>query len=109
VDDRRGDNREPGAPLSDAYADPSFPVRECDYCHKPYQGPAVYCSIECAELAAGAHTLAKHEPALRHNGDENVDGEVEGRELDDGVEPDEPDDAEDYAEEGEPPENDLEA
>jgi hypothetical protein len=31
-----------------AYRDDSFPERECDHCGKTYQGPAVYCSLECA-------------------------------------------------------------
>lgn len=31
-----------------SYVDPSFPERQCDYCGKPYRGPAVYCSLICA-------------------------------------------------------------
>lgn len=31
-----------------SYQDGSFPERECDRCGKPYRGPAVYCSLECA-------------------------------------------------------------
>ncbi len=31
-----------------AYEDEGFPVRACDYCGKPYRGPAVYCSFKCA-------------------------------------------------------------
>lgn len=30
------------------YVDNSFAERECDYCHTPYRGPAVYCSRICA-------------------------------------------------------------
>ena len=32
-----------------AYHDPTFPKRDCDGCGQPYTGPAVYCSIGCAE------------------------------------------------------------
>jgi hypothetical protein len=32
-----------------AYSDPSFPERACDYCGRPYRGPAVYCSLDCAQ------------------------------------------------------------
>jgi hypothetical protein len=32
----------------DPYVNPSFAERECDFCGKPYRGPAVYCSLECA-------------------------------------------------------------
>lgn len=31
-----------------AYHDPNYPERPCDRCGKSYNGPAVYCSIECA-------------------------------------------------------------
>jgi ribosomal protein S27AE len=31
-----------------AYVDPAYSERLCDRCGKPYQGPAVYCSLECA-------------------------------------------------------------
>lgn len=31
-----------------AYRDDSRPARTCDACGKPYHGPAVYCSLECA-------------------------------------------------------------
>jgi hypothetical protein len=31
-----------------AYRDDKFPERACDHCGKPYRGPAVYCSLECA-------------------------------------------------------------
>jgi hypothetical protein len=31
-----------------AYHDPRWPPRACDYCHQPYTGPAVYCSLPCA-------------------------------------------------------------
>ncbi len=31
-----------------SYFDPKWPVRYCDKCDKPYTGPAVYCSFECA-------------------------------------------------------------
>ena len=30
------------------YTDAGFPERRCDYCHRPYRGPAVYCSYACA-------------------------------------------------------------
>jgi len=43
---------EPGGWISErtmrAYRDRRFPERSCDHCGKPYQGPAVYCSIDCA-------------------------------------------------------------
>jgi len=32
----------------EAYRDHRFPERLCDHCGKPYRGPAVYCSLECA-------------------------------------------------------------
>jgi hypothetical protein len=35
-----------------AYRDDSFAVRGCDRCGKPYRGPGLLCSIECA-LAEG--------------------------------------------------------
>jgi phosphoenolpyruvate-protein kinase (PTS system EI component) len=35
-----------------AYQDPRFSERACDKCGKRYRGPAVYCSIECAEADA---------------------------------------------------------
>jgi phosphoenolpyruvate-protein kinase (PTS system EI component) len=35
-----------------AYQDPRFSERVCDKCGKRYRGPAVYCSIECAEADA---------------------------------------------------------
>ncbi|HEV8503680.1 MAG TPA: hypothetical protein VGR63_19065 [Casimicrobiaceae bacterium] len=31
-----------------AYVDDAFEPRACDRCGKTYQGPAVYCSLECA-------------------------------------------------------------
>jgi hypothetical protein len=31
-----------------AYFDESYPERLCDYCGKPYRGPAVYCALRCA-------------------------------------------------------------
>jgi hypothetical protein len=31
-----------------AYRDASFPARLCDHCATPYNGPSVYCSLECA-------------------------------------------------------------
>jgi len=34
--------------LSNPYRDPRWPERACDRCGLPYQGPAVYCSLECA-------------------------------------------------------------
>jgi hypothetical protein len=36
------------AELVDPYRDDSFPPRQCDFCEETYQGPAVYCSLECA-------------------------------------------------------------
>lgn len=30
------------------YHDPTWPERQCDYCQRPYRGPAVYCSLICA-------------------------------------------------------------
>jgi hypothetical protein len=35
-----------------AYRDDSYPERACDHCGKPYRGPAVFCSLECAIAAA---------------------------------------------------------
>jgi hypothetical protein len=35
-------------PSPEAYRDESFDERACDLCGKPYRGPAVYCSLECA-------------------------------------------------------------
>ena len=35
-----------------AYRDDSFSERTCDKCGKRYRGPAVYCSLECAEADA---------------------------------------------------------
>jgi hypothetical protein len=35
-----------------AYIDPWCPARRCDRCGEPYQGPAVYCSLACAEADA---------------------------------------------------------
>jgi protein-arginine kinase activator protein McsA len=31
-----------------AYVDPTFGERRCEACGKTYQGPALYCSFECA-------------------------------------------------------------
>jgi hypothetical protein len=31
-----------------AYYDPRQVKRCCDYCQRPYNGPSVYCSFECA-------------------------------------------------------------
>ena len=36
-----------------SYTDESFAERQCDYCHKPYRGPTVYCSFSCAIADAG--------------------------------------------------------
>ncbi len=36
----------------EAYHNESFPARQCDRCNRTYQGPAVYCSLECAILDA---------------------------------------------------------
>jgi hypothetical protein len=36
------------SPPADAYRDDRFAERSCDHCGKPYRGPAVYCSLECA-------------------------------------------------------------
>jgi hypothetical protein len=35
-----------------AYRDTSFPERACDHCSQPYRGPAVYCSLACAQADA---------------------------------------------------------
>jgi hypothetical protein len=35
-----------------AYVDETFEERACDHCGKPYRGPAVFCSYECAVAAA---------------------------------------------------------
>jgi hypothetical protein len=34
------------------YADPNFCARPCDHCGQWYRGPAVYCSLQCAEADA---------------------------------------------------------
>jgi hypothetical protein len=31
-----------------SYIDASYPTRFCDHCSRPYCGPALYCSLECA-------------------------------------------------------------
>lgn len=31
-----------------AYRDDSYQERDCDHCGKPFRGPAIYCSLECA-------------------------------------------------------------
>lgn len=31
-----------------SYSDDTLPWRKCDGCARPYRGPAVYCSLECA-------------------------------------------------------------
>lgn len=36
-----------------SYNDTRWPVRACDRCEKDYQGPAVYCSLDCALADAG--------------------------------------------------------
>jgi hypothetical protein len=36
----------------EAYLDERYPERTCDACGKMYRGPAVYCSIECAQADA---------------------------------------------------------
>lgn len=33
---------------ADPYRDAKYPERLCDNCHKPYRGPAIYCSFDCA-------------------------------------------------------------
>lgn len=35
-----------------SYADDAFEARACDHCGKPYRGPAVYCSLQCAMVDA---------------------------------------------------------
>lgn len=35
-----------------AYRDDRYPERRCDHCDTPYRGPAVYCSLECAQADA---------------------------------------------------------
>ena len=35
-----------------AYRDPACTERKCDFCHKPYRGPAVYCQYVCATADA---------------------------------------------------------
>ena len=40
------------ARAGDAYQDDSYPARNCDCCGTPYRGPAVYCSLECAQKDA---------------------------------------------------------
>ncbi len=31
-----------------SYRDDTWPPRACDHCHRTYQGPSVYCSLDCA-------------------------------------------------------------
>lgn len=40
------------APGYDPYVDDRFPERNCNHCGQAYQGPAVYCSYQCAEADA---------------------------------------------------------
>jgi hypothetical protein len=35
-----------------SFIDEKFTPRACDHCGKSYQGPAVYCSFACTEVAA---------------------------------------------------------
>jgi hypothetical protein len=42
----------PGELARAAYRDDTCEERDCDYCGRPYRGPAVYCSLECAEADA---------------------------------------------------------
>ena len=35
-----------------SYEDPRFSERACERCGKPYRGPALYCSFECAAADA---------------------------------------------------------
>lgn len=35
-------------PGEDRYHDARFLERQCDHCGRAYQGPAVYCSLDCA-------------------------------------------------------------
>lgn len=37
------------APTRDPYRDRSYPIRRCDLCGQFYRGPALYCSLRCAE------------------------------------------------------------
>lgn len=37
-----------GSSDHDPYRDMTFAERGCDHCGQKYQGPAVYCSLECA-------------------------------------------------------------
>ena len=36
------------ADAAQTYHDDSRPERACHHCGKPYRGPAVYCSLQCA-------------------------------------------------------------
>jgi len=36
----------------DYYKNDCFDERLCDYCHNAYRGPAVYCSLTCAQADA---------------------------------------------------------
>jgi len=36
----------------DYYENEFFEERDCDHCGKPYRGPAVYCSLTCAQADA---------------------------------------------------------
>jgi hypothetical protein len=47
-----GGNPDAGADPHDPYRNDRFPERACDYCGKPYRGPAVYCSHDCATADA---------------------------------------------------------
>jgi hypothetical protein len=41
------------------YYDNTQPERECEHCGIPYRGPAVYCSLECAQADADMLTTAE--------------------------------------------------
>jgi hypothetical protein len=34
--------------VNQKYRNENCQKRDCDFCGKPYRGPAVYCSLECA-------------------------------------------------------------
>jgi Zn ribbon nucleic-acid-binding protein len=38
-----------GSRAAASYRDEQFPERDCDRCGRTYRGPAVYCSLKCAQ------------------------------------------------------------
>lgn len=49
-----------------AYRDNTWPEKACERCEKPYKGPAIYCSLHCAELdwEVALDVLRRPDPTL---------------------------------------------